>query len=636
MPVINKFVIENFKGIERVEIDLEGRTTSPVLTLIGLNESGKTTILEAISHFVSGDKSVASLFEGPDAEASALSLIPMHRKAAFTGTIKISAEIVLEERDLVHIKELAKKQKLHVDIDALATPFVVTKPYKFEDSALKQEYASTWGFRLKTKTNRSYSFINYKRPERDSEQPDLWQGIVHYIQGALQHVSYFPTFLVDMPARIYLRAHDGETSINRHYRYVFQDVLDSLDEDLSLEKHVTRRIEEFKKSENSPAWLSIFFGSPNKGPIDSVFQKISNAITREVLGSWQRVFQRAISAKTISVDWNVDTEKGDMPYAAFYVSDGESRYAINERSLGFRWFFSFLLFTGFKRAKQRKTIFIFDEPAANLHAKAQAELLKSFSRIASGGNKIIYSTHSHHMINPQWLGAAYIVENAALDYDKADGFGLDTKPTNVSATPYRQFVSSFPTRSSYFQPVIEKLEYVPPAIIGTDPYLIVEGISDFYALTLAKRLLGMTYSFSITPGAGSGASGPVISLLLGQGQRFALLLDDDAEGKKAAKKYKEDWFLDDASVSTLADVNSQFSGMALEKLLGEETVAHIQNYLQLSDKPSKRQVGWYFAEVCGADELVADSLPAGALARFRQVLDYFESRFQSFCGKTGR
>ena len=37
MPRINKFFIENFKGIEKIEIDLEKKSTSPVLTLIGLN-----------------------------------------------------------------------------------------------------------------------------------------------------------------------------------------------------------------------------------------------------------------------------------------------------------------------------------------------------------------------------------------------------------------------------------------------------------------------------------------------------------------------------------------------------------------------------------------------------------------------
>lgn len=625
MPKINKFIIENFKGIKKTEIDLERKSTSPVLTLIGLNESGKTTILEALSHFITGDRSVSSLFDGPYAKATGLGLIPMHRKAAYTGEIKVGAVLSLTDEDIEELQSLAKKFNLDLDPDPLRTPIQATRTFFFEDSTLKKNQ-SIWSLPVMAKKPRGKNFSQYQRPG-DKDSDDLWLDCVNFVEEHLQQVSYFPTFLVDMPARIYLQEHQEESAQNRHYRFVLQDILDSLSEGLSLEKHVAKRIQDYKESQKSPTWLSMFFGSASKTPIDSVFQKISSAITKEVIGSWQRVFQRAISAKSISIDWNVDAEKGDLPYATFHVSDGESKYAINERSLGFRWFFSFLLFTGFNKGKERKTIFIFDEPAANLHAKAQAELLTSFSKIASDGNKIIYSTHSHHMINPRWLGAAYIVENAALDYDSSDNFGLDTKPTNITATPYRQFVSSFPTRSSYFQPVIEKLEYVPPEIVGSAPYLVVEGISDYYAFTLAKRISGKTYSFNVLPGAGSGASGPILSQLMAQGQRFTLLLDDDSEGKKAATKYADEWFIGADKLMTLKSVDDSYSGMAIEKVLGEEFIKLVQSHLEISGKPNKKQIGWYLAESCATADYVVSRIPKLAVEKLLKILEYFEASF---------
>lgn len=621
MPLINKFIIEEFKGIRQVEIDLEGKSTSPVLTLIGLNESGKTTILEALSHFVSGDRSVASLFEGQYATASGYRLIPMHKKAAFTGKVKVKAIVTIDSQDISELEEIAQNHKLTVDTGALKKPFLIKREFIFEDSVLKRT-TNIWNLEVVTKTPRGRKFAPYKRPDKGTESNDLWLDFANHLESKLQRISYFPTFLVDMPARIYLEEHEDESAINRHYRYVFQDILNSLSENLSLEKHVCRRIREFRDTEKSASWLSIFFGSASKGPIDSVFQKISSAITKEVLGSWQRVFQRSISANSITVEWNIDSEKDDIPYATFLVSDGESRYAINERSLGFRWFFSFLLFTAFKKTSDKKTIFIFDEPAANLHAKAQAELLTSFSRIASGGNKIIYSTHSHHMINPRWLGSAYIVENAALDYDKSDNFGLDTKPTQISATPYRQFVSKFPTRSSYFQPVIEKLEYVAPEIVSDGPYLIVEGISDYYVLETARRVSGESMNFTLMPGVGSGSSGPLISQLMGQGQRFIVLLDDDAAGRKAAKRYMDEWYLAPSQVITLAAVSSAFVGKAIEKLLSAETTSQISVALKASGKLTKKQIGWYFAETCASSEISPSSLSATTLASLKKILKY--------------
>lgn len=624
MPHIQKFVLRNFKGIEHVEIDLTDRTNCPVLTLIGLNESGKTTILEGISHFVSGDRSVSGLFDGPHAKTSGAGLIPVHKKAAFTAKVAVEGLVELSAQDIQRVSDLARTHRVEIDSDALAKPFTVTKAFEFEDSVLKNT-KNYWMIPVLTRTRKKSQFKPYVRPKE--QEKDLWLQAVNVVEEHLPHISYFPTFLVDMPSRIYLREHEQEKPVNRHYRFVFQDILDSLNEGLSLEKHVCNRISEFKASENSVNWFSAFFGGPTKAPVDSVFQKISNAVTRQVLGSWQRVFQRAISAKSIFVEWNIDAERGDMPYASFYVSDGESRYAISERSLGFRWFFSFLLFTAFKQTKLRKTIFIFDEPAANLHAKAQAELLTSFSKIASDGNRVIYSTHSHHMINPRWLSGAYIIENTALDYDVEDTFSLSAKPTSIKAIPYREFVSSYPNRSSYFQPVIEKLEYVSPELLGSPPYLLVEGISDFYALKLAARLLKLKLSFRLSPGVGAGASGPLVSQMLGRAEAFAILLDDDKAGRREGKRYLDEWFLPKNAVKTLADIDAAFNGKQLEDLLEPDTIAAVQRHSSGTPRPTKRQIGWYLAENCALDSPPADCLCTLTLANLEKVLVHYENQF---------
>jgi hypothetical protein len=107
MATIKKFVLENFRGIEKTEITLSGRVNTPIVTLVGLNESGKTTILEALSHFATGDSIVAKIFEGTRASTQALSLIPIHKKANFTGVIKISGEVILDEDDIAEFSRTA-------------------------------------------------------------------------------------------------------------------------------------------------------------------------------------------------------------------------------------------------------------------------------------------------------------------------------------------------------------------------------------------------------------------------------------------------------------------------------------------------------------------------------------------------
>lgn len=626
MASIQSITLRNFKGLKEVTIDLENRISCPVLTLIGLNESGKTTILEGISHFVTGDKSVSSLFEGVHSDSSAANLIPVHKKAAYTGKIEVSANIQLSITDLHRAQELAKAQKLVLNEARLEKPFSITKIFYFEDSILKEK-EKIWGHEVIVKGPRAQVEKEYQRPE-DNEK-DLWLSIANFIESELPRISYFPTFLVDMPSRIYLKQYKDEKPINRHYRYVFQDILDSLNEGLSLDKHVSKRIDDYRESEKSQNWLSMFLGASSKAPIDSVFQKISSAVTKQVLGSWQRVFQRTISAKNILIEWNIDAEKDNLPYASFHVTDGESRYAISERSLGFRWFFSFLLFTAFKKAKERPTIFLFDEPAANLHAKAQAELMTSFSRIVSDGNKIIYSTHSHHMINASWLSGAYIVENKALDYESEDAFGLNIKPTEVAATKYREFVSKFPTRTSYFQPVIEKLEYVTPDLIGIHPFVIVEGISDYYALKLAIIAKGLKPNFSLIPGAGASSLGPLISLFLGKAEKFIVLLDDDKEGKKQAERYTQEWFLEKNIILTLKDLDVAFSGYKLESFIDDQTISLIQNRLQMNTLPTKKQISWYLSEMCSLEKK-HDTLGEKAVKELTMVLTKLENYCNSY------
>lgn len=624
MPDIKKFTIRNFKGIEQTSISLDDRTNNPIVTLIGLNESGKTTILEALSHFVSSDKLVTSLFKGNRAKNNTNEIMPLNRRSAFTGSIEIEALVELNQYDINKIAKFAHNKKLDIDKGRLSVPFSVTKELSFEDSILTAS-SQIWETDLWIREKGEYEFIEC---DPEGEMGVFWRETMDILQKELPSLEYFPTFLVDIPNKIYLQEHEGESATNRHYRSIFQSIMEGIDDGLNLEKHITSRISAHAKKNSNTNWLTQFVTSAEKSLIDAVFKKVSNTVTKEVIGGWRRVFSKDSSAKRISITWNIDTSKGNIPYASFMVSDGECDYEISERSLGFRWFFSFLLFTAFKGESDKPSILLFDEPAANLHAKAQAELLKSFEKIATNGTKIIYSTHSHHMINPRWLGGAYIVENTALNSDEGDSFEFISNPTNIKATKYKEFLSNYPSRSSYFQPVIERLDYVVPELIGSPPYILVEGISDYYALTIAQKISKINLHFRIVPGVGSGASGPLISLMMGRGEHFLVLLDDDSAGKKESARYKEDWFLPETTVFTLAEINNKFTGMALEALLDSSTIDLVKKHYDTSNTPTKKQIGWYLSEACANTEIDRAAISTGTLNNLVELLESLNSRIR--------
>lgn len=622
MPEIKKFTIRNYKGIEETSITLDDRTSSPIITLIGLNESGKTTILEALSYFVSSDKLVSSLFGKNRAKNKTNEIIPINRRSAFNSSIEIEAVVVLNEKDISEISALANSYDLYIDLERISTPFTLTKEMLFEDSVLTSS-KDMWNADLWVRPKAGTEFIECM-PEGEAEE--FWLATMDTLHKNLPSLAYFPTFLVDIPNKIYLQEHDNETAANRHYRSIFQSIMEGIDEGLDLDKHVSRRINTYASSQSNTNWPANFITSPEKSLIDAVFKKVSNLVTKEIIGGWKRVFSKDSSAKQMSITWSIDTSKGNIPYASFMVSDGESDYEISERSLGFRWFFSFLLFTAFKGESNKPSILIFDEPAANLHAKAQAELLKSFEKIATNGTKIIYSTHSHHMINPRWLGGAYIVENTALDPDEGEHFEFSYNPTKIKATKYKEFLSNYPSRSSYFQPVIESLDYIAPELIGNPPYLLVEGISDYYALVTAQKISKINLNFKILPGVGSGASGPLISLMMGRGEHFLILLDDDAAGRKECARYKTGWFLPETTVFTLATISEKFSEMALEKLIDDNTIELIKNHYEMTTAPSKKQIGWYLSEACAKSDTNRASISVDTLNNLKEVLEFVNSR----------
>ena len=94
-----KFIIKNFKGIKRTELKFNQLGKGKVFTLVGLNECGKTTILEAINSF-SPDLEVEPIFQSDVfKKIEYRDLVPKHRKDNFTGNVEIEAHIEILEND---------------------------------------------------------------------------------------------------------------------------------------------------------------------------------------------------------------------------------------------------------------------------------------------------------------------------------------------------------------------------------------------------------------------------------------------------------------------------------------------------------------------------------------------------------
>ncbi|MBP3838418.1 MAG: AAA family ATPase [Prevotella sp.] len=502
-----KFIIKNFKGISDLTIDLSKRPYSHIYTFIGLNESGKTTILEAINTIQAGYN-----------QNEAHRYIPKHLKASFSDKVSVEALVEVDEADNTRIeakfKEFGYKSYKHID------NFSINMTCSFENSKAK-EVVSYWDFSPVLRKTKSRKDIIL------DEETDDWQAMVKYIKKNLMpRIIYYENFLFEFPERIYLT---GKRSENNAYKDILEDIVQDIIPNGSIQTSLADNYQ------NSDSGAQDIF--------DAIKSKLQDKIGREVFSSWGSLFNSTDMQPTIEMRFGMEPiDNGQDFYVEIKIKENTDLFYISERSLGFQWFFSFLFFILFRKNRKTdlgETLFLLDEPASNLHSSAQKKLLSTFERFVDDKEKplkLLYTTHSHYMINPQWLEGAFVVKNEAIDYQNLIG---NSSTTDIKAIPYKKFVSQYPNQQDYYQPVLDALDYQPGLLEKVANIIITEGKNDYYTLSYMNEvLLDKKYKkIHLMPGAGCNKNCTVIQLYMAWNKSFLILLDGDKAGVKSKTEY---------------------------------------------------------------------------------------------------
>jgi predicted ATPase len=147
--------------------------------------------------------------------------------------------------------------------------------------------------------------------------------------------------------------------------------------------------------------------------------------------------------------------------------------SLERRSPGFRWFFSFV--TAFSEfARERNVIILLDEPGLGLHAQAQCDLLRFIDERIARRNQLLYTTHSPFMLNTSALHRIRVVE----DHSTRDDPELGTRvfadlgaAAEATALPLRAALGFQLARN------------------GTTRSLVVRGAADLaYLATMSEHL----------------------------------------------------------------------------------------------------------------------------------------------------
>ena len=209
---------------------------------------------------------------------------------------------------------------------------------------------------------------------------------------------------------------------------------------------------------------------------------------------------------------------------------------LNRRAEGFKWTFSFIVnfAAETQKAELKEAILLLDEPARNLHPTQQmgiSDLLKNLA----GSNQVLYATHSPFMIFDYTPGNLLVVEldrkkhlsKIFYDYWKAD----DATLTPILYGLSKGLVDSITDREIGY---------------NSRPLIIVEAMSDtMYLNAFDKFLQDPNISMNplnVVPAYNKNSVLPLSIFYHTHGYNTFVLLDNDYESNQIAEQLKNNKF----------------------------------------------------------------------------------------------
>lgn len=474
-----KFIINNYRAIPGpLEIDVDRK---PLIPIIGINESGKTTILQAIFSF---DYYNDDLNEDGRHLKDTTNL---YRTSSPPATIE--AQIEASRSEVVS----ALKDEVDEDIQAFA-------------KSLKK-----WSrFPAPIRISRNLKALTYAIPSFASLAPPLVESVAKTILRQLPYILYFDDFRDKVDERFEIV--DSKKSSPTGWLAILQQLFEQTERGLSL------------------FLLPEMDDRQRKGVLAKVERHLNETLTRE----WQHFRLDDTDALRIAIGFVPESLPNNLKryYLTLDIvetdaSNDKHFFHVSDRSKGFFWFFNFVMKLEFnpKIVSQgdRNTIYLLDEPGSYLHASAQTKLcgkLKSLSE----RNRVIYCTHSHYLLDPEKIPVSSI-----FVADK-DGSG------SINLSAIYNHKGNITERRSAFQPVLDALRIRPFVLEDLyGPVLITEGIFEYYCFELFKG----ARTIKVLPSVGADSIKFYISLMITWSVPFKALWDNDPTGRKHASEARQ-------------------------------------------------------------------------------------------------
>ena len=503
------FKVRSFRGLDSVDLDF---AKNDLTLLLGLNESGKTTILKAIETFDFNNDPLPDRLKQFFTSMRNKQDIECSQPCVITANISFS-----EELDFNLFKKIFKAADLNAS-DRIETEQFLKKINQNKSVTISRVIPFANG-----SPGRSY----YHFEGEVFNKPRLGRILAQEIVRRCPFILYFEDFKDAIPDRIYTKPQNS--SYNSSWYEIIDGLFYNTDQSYSIKK------------------FEAYYAKINPREDDA----------RTVLKKVNKTLQKTFTEKWVNLSGVKEIEHAEIDYNAagkyFEIKITEqdgTTFSVHERSKGAVWYLAFLMKTEFRRKKLRegfgKPIYLIDEPASNLHSTAQQKMVQDFHALVED-TTLVYTTHSRYLISLQNIKNTYVVRR---------------EKGTVICTKWGDYIKGKDAKSSYYQPLFDALNIVPNNLdIPWERAIITEGPSDALVLEVLEPVLKSKHTHAIYPGSSASNLSTLISLNLGWGAKFKVLLDSDREGTGQKAIYMKTLGLIDTDFVLLPGQKMKIEGM---------------------------------------------------------------------------
>ena len=276
-------------------------------------------------------------------------------------------------------------------------------------------------------------------------------------------------------------------------------------------------------------------------------------------------FNKFYKQEDVKFRVNFDTESLN-----FVIKTNKKYLDLSERSNGLKWYLNMYiqLIAKTQKFNIENYIVLLDEPGVYLHVNAQKEILKLFENFTSNDNQIIYTTQLPTMIYTDNL---YRTRLIIKDSDGNSNIG----------NKYYSLPHKMDSKKETITPILNALGmnmgYSFSAMDNKRVNIITEGISDYNYLKAYLMQKKYKKECNIIPSSGVDNIHNIISIMIGWGYNFKILIDQDIEGRKQFKLLSKKLLVDLKDIMFVDGTNSENSSknLSIEDLFSEKDKKNI-------------------------------------------------------------